>query len=309
MGKQLRLIIHIVVMKNSLKRREFLGNVVKAGTAGILAGPSLAHFRTVEKMTVSQVIDRIISEVPGGRIPGTVDTLKSGSGDAVVTGIVTAMFATVKVIRDAVKLKANLIIVHEPTFYNHQDDANWVENNNIVKEKKDLLDKDQITVWRFHDYWHQMKPDGIMHGFLVKTGWLEYNPDEKSPIHIPAQPLEEIMRTLKEKLKIPHLRYIGDRSAICSIIALLPGAGGGQKQLNALISSNADLIIVGESSEWETPEYIRDARALGKPVSMIVLGHAFSEEPGMEYLVQWLQPKVPGIPVKHLISGEPFIWD
>jgi putative NIF3 family GTP cyclohydrolase 1 type 2 len=294
--------------ENLYKRRDFLGNVVKAGAAGIMVSPMLGSFTTMETMTVSQVIERIIADVPGGKLTDTVDTLKSGSGDQVVTGIVTTMFATVKVIEAAAKLKANFIIAHEPTFYNHLDDINWVENNAIVKEKKELLEKYQITVWRFHDYWHRMKPDGIMHGVLLKTGWLAYNPNEENLIQIPAQPLDDIIRHLKESLGIPHLRFIGDKSSHCSIIALLPGAGGGQNQLKKLIGGKADLLIVGESSEWETPEYIRDARALGKPVSMIVLGHAYSEEPGMEWLVQWLQPKVPGIRITHIGSGEAFTW-
>jgi putative NIF3 family GTP cyclohydrolase 1 type 2 len=294
--------------KNIYKRRDFLGNVVKASAAGIIAVPILDSFTMMENLTVSQVIERILADAPGGKLTETVDTLKSGSGDQVVTGIVTTMFATVKVIEAAAKLKANFIIAHEPTFYNHLDDMNWVENNAIVKQKKELLEKYQIAVWRFHDYWHRMKPDGITHGVLLKTGWLAYNPDEGNLIQIPAQPLDDIIRHLKESLGIPHLRFIGDKSSLCSILALLPGAGGGQNQLKKLIAGKADLLIVGESSEWETPEYIRDARALGKPVSMIVLGHAYSEEPGMEWLVQWLQPKVPGIRITHIASGEPFTW-
>ncbi len=281
---------------------------MKAGVAGMLFSPLLDQFSQVDPLTVSQVIDRIIAEVPGGKLNDTVDTLKSGSGDRVVTGIVTTMFATVKVIEATAKLKANFIIAHEPSFYNHQDDTGWVENNTVVNEKRALLEKYQITVWRFHDYWHRMKPDGIMHGVLLKTGWLTHNPKEERVFQIPAQPLDDIIRQLKESLKIPHLRYIGDRDSLCSIIALLPGAGGGQIQLSTFIGGKADLLIVGESSEWETPEYFRDARALGKPVSMIVLGHAYSEEPGMEWLVQWLKPKVPGIPITHVASGEAFVW-
>ena len=294
--------------ENLYKRRDFLGNVVKAGAAGILAAPALDRLIPSDTLTVSQVIDRILAEVPGGKLNDTVDTLKSGSGDQVVTGIVTTMFATVKVIETAAKMKANFIIAHEPSFYNHPDDRNWVEHNEVVKEKIALLEKHQMAVWRFHDYWHSMKPDGILHGVLLKMGWLTYNTREEAVFQIPAQPLGDIMRTLKQTLTIPHLRYIGDPAATCSIIALLPGAQGGQKQLSTGISSKADLIIVGESSEWETPEYIRDARALGKPVSLIVLGHAYSEEPGMEWLVQWLQPKLPGIRISHFASGEPFSW-
>jgi putative NIF3 family GTP cyclohydrolase 1 type 2 len=294
--------------KNLYKRRDFLGNVVKAGAAGLMVNPVLSHFNSPEPLTVSQVIERIVAEVPGGKLNDTVDTLKSGSGDQPVTGIVTTMFATVSVIKAAAKMKANFIITHEPCFYNHADDANWVENNAIVKEKKELLEKNQITVWRFHDYWHRMKPDGILHGVLLKTEWLAFNPREENVFQIPAQTLMDIIRHLKDSLRIPHLRYIGDTSASCSIIALIPGAAGGQRQLNTLISGKADLLIVGEISEWESPEYVRDARALGKNISMIVLGHAFSEEPGMEYLVEWLQPKLPGIKITHIAPGEPFIW-
>jgi putative NIF3 family GTP cyclohydrolase 1 type 2 len=290
------------------KRRDFIGNIVKAGAAGVVVNPLFKHFANGENLTVSQVIERILAEVPGGKVNETVDTLKSGSGDQVVTGIVTTMFATVKVIQAAAKIKANFIIAHEPTFYNHADDPNWVENNATVKEKKELLEKYQITVWRFHDHWHRMKPDGILHGFLLKADWLSYNPKEENVFQIPAQPLYDIVRHLKDSLKIPRLRYIGDESANCSIIALLPGAAGGQRQIKMMIENKADLLIVGESSEWETPEYIRDTRALGKSVSLIVLGHAYSEEPGMEYLVQWLQPKLPGIKISHIAPEATFTW-
>src|SRR5687768_18188792 len=39
-----------------------------------------------------------------------------------------------------------------------------------------------------------------------------------------------------------------------------------------------------EVAEWETSEYIRDARAQGLQRSLVVLGHAQSEEPGMRWL-------------------------
>ena len=162
------------------------------------------------------------------------------------------------------KLKANFIIAHEPSYYNHQDDTGWVENNVVVNEKRALLEKYQITVWRFHDYWHRMKPDGIMHGVLLKTGWLAHNPKEERVFQVPAQPLDDIIRQLKESLKIPHLRYIGDRDSLCSIIALLPGAGGGQIQLSTFIGGKADLLIVGESSEWETSGIFQGCEGIGK---------------------------------------------
>jgi hypothetical protein len=67
-------------------------------------------------------------------------------------------------------------------------------------------------------------------------------------------------------------------------------------------------LIVGEVSEWETAEYIRDANLLGKKIALIVLGHSVSEEPGMEWMVDWLQPKLSDVKVTHVASGNPFTW-
>jgi putative NIF3 family GTP cyclohydrolase 1 type 2 len=69
-----------------------------------------------------------------------------------------------------------------------------------------------------------------------------------------------------------------------------------------------DLLICGELNEWETSEYVRDARYQGRQLSLVVLGHAVSEEPGMQALVPWLEARLPGVPVKHFASGDPFTW-
>jgi putative NIF3 family GTP cyclohydrolase 1 type 2 len=58
-----------------------------------------------------------LKEVPGAPFEQTVDTLKSGNRDIIVTGVVATMFATIEVIRKAIAMKANFIIAHEPTFY------------------------------------------------------------------------------------------------------------------------------------------------------------------------------------------------
>jgi hypothetical protein len=67
-------------------------------------------------------------------------------------------------------------------------------------------------------------------------------------------------------------------------------------------------LIVGELHEWETGEYMRDRYMQGKSTALIILGHSVSEEPGMEVVTEWLQPKVPGIKVTHIASGDPFTW-
>jgi hypothetical protein len=86
----------------------------------------------------------------------------------------------------------------------------------------------------------------------------------------------------------------------------MPGAAGGRNQITMHQQHDPDLMICGEVAEWETSEYIRDARLMGLQKSLIVLGHAVSEEPGMEWLVGWLTPKVPGTKVTHIAARSPF---
>jgi putative NIF3 family GTP cyclohydrolase 1 type 2 len=290
-------------------RRKFIEAGLKAASgAALLTIPGIKLFAAKREYTVQDIIDLILKEIPGSPFKQTVDTLKSGSGDEKVTGIVTTMFATVEVIKKAAALNANFIIAHEPTFYNHTDDINWTGNNEIVKQKQELLKQHGIAVWRFHDYWHAYRPDGISYGVLKKTNWLQYNKNAEISFTIPSASLKQIAKHLKTSLGIERVRVIGDLSSSCSHIALLPGAWGGQKQIATVEKEKPDLIIVGEVHEWETAEYIRDARSLGSKTSLIVLGHSVSEEPGMEWLVDWLQPKLEGIKITHLASGNPFAW-
>ena len=294
---------------NDLNRRKFIESGLKtAGAAALLTIPAINVFAAKKEYTVQEIIDLILKEIPGAPFKQTVDTLKSGSGDQKVTGIVTTMFATVEVIKKAVPLTANFIIAHEPTFYNHTDDVNWTGENNVVKQKQELLKQNGITVWRFHDYWHTYRPDGISYGVLKKANWLQYDKNAEKTFTIPASSVKQIAEHLKKSLGIEQVRVIGDLSASCEKIVLLPGAWGGQNQITTIEKEKPDLVIVGEVHEWETAEYIRDARALGSKTSLIVLGHSVSEEPGMEWLVDWLQPKLDGIKVTHIASNNPFAF-
>jgi putative NIF3 family GTP cyclohydrolase 1 type 2 len=294
-------------------RRKFISDTLKiAGVSTLFSAQGMGmaknYFTKNKAYSVQEIIDIILKEIPGAPFKQTVDTIKSGSANAKVTGIVTTMFATVAVIKNAAQLNANFIIAHEPAFYNHTDDINWVPNNTMVKQKQELLAKNNVTVWRFHDYWHAHKPDGIGYGVLKKANWLSYYKPGEMVLTMPPISLKKIAQHLKSSLIIEHVRVIGDLSQSCERVALLPGAAGGQMQISLVENQKPDVLIVGEVHEWETAEYIRDTQAMGGKTSLIVLGHSVSEEPGMEYLVEWLQPKVPEIKITHIASNNPFTW-
>ncbi len=69
---------------------------------------------------------------------------------------------------------------------------------------------------------------------------------------------------------------------------------------------DVEVLLAGESLEWETVEYVRDAIAAGKPKALILLGHVNSEEAGMEYCARWLKAFVPETPVEFIPARDPF---
>lgn len=126
-------------------------------------------------------------------------------------------------------------------------------------------------------------------------------------LHLPAQTLEELGMTLKDKLSAPYLRVAGMGEMTCRTIALIPGSVWGEMQVEVLGRPDVDVLICGEAPEWQTAEYVRDAVASGHPKGLIILGHERSEEAGMAYLVDWLGERLPEVPIHYLPAGDP-IW-
>lgn len=140
-------------------------------------------------------------------------------------------------------------------------------------------------------------------------GWSNYvDPANPSVITLPPTSLQKIITHTKAKLGIKLVRVVGDPAQSCQRLLLLPGASGGRNQIAAIEKAKPDVVLCGEVSEWETPEYVRDARRQGQTLSLVVLGHIMSEAPGMEWLVPWLQPKLPDIKIAYIPSVNPFVY-
>lgn len=290
-------------------RRGFISQISSLTAGGIIITSPLTSLAQAKSRTVGEIMDLFISKVPGAPFPNTVDTLKSGSREHTVTGIVTTMFATIPVINQSIKLGANFIIAHEPTFYSHLDKTDWLADNEVFNYKMTLLNKHQVSVWRNHDYIHSHKPDGVFSGLLDTLGWKSYSStSEPWNISLPSTTLAQLIADLKQKLNISTLRYIGEDNHPCSKVLLMPGAAGGERQIRAIAQNNPDVAIVGELQEWETAEFVRDARASGKKLALIVLGHTDSEDGGSTYMRDWLNQHVPEVKVTHVHSGNPFTF-
>ena len=112
----------------------------------------------------------------------------------------------------------------------------------------------------------------------------------------------------KKRLGISTLRVVGDLKQQCKTIYMAFGYMDPKMQIPIIQQVKPDLILSGETREWETVERVRDGQLMGQKTSLMVLSHAVSEEAGMDYAVQWLKPMLPGIPITHIASNNPFTF-
>jgi len=98
---------------------------------------------------------------------------------------------------------------------------------------------------------------------------------------VPPQSAKQLAVYCKERLNIRTVRIAGDIDTPCSRVGVLAGAWGGRAQIELFQRGDIDALICGETQEWETCEYVRDAVAIGQRKALIVLCHTNSEEAGM----------------------------
>ena len=286
-----------------LSRRRFAR---LAGTAA-LAGPPLSPQGS--PLTAQQVIDRIQKNSGVPWQPLSVATFKAGDPATPVTGIATTFLDTMDVLREAVRRGDNLIISHEPTFYNHRDEKEFFANDPTYKAKLAYIEEHHLVVYRLHDEIHaDPAGDHILAGVYEAFGWEKYpHPGGANFVTIPPITLARLASTLEARLHIKTMRVEGAPGQVITHVALLPGAAPMEHQVHALNQPEVELLIAGEAREWETVEYVRDAVAQGRPVALILLGHEASEEPGMEQCAKELRELFPGMRVDHIVAGQP-LW-
>ncbi len=297
-------------------RREFVAGLVGAVGSSRMLATSQAAVSAPQPIagveTIQDVIDLIIAQILAEPLEQTIDTVKVGNPSQKVTGIASTFLPTFDVLKRAHAIGANLVIPHEPTWYNHYDRVEHLQGDPVYEAKMRFLEDTGLVIWRFHDYSHRMKPDVIVHGVVRRLGWENYQTwaDDDRLYDIPEISFEDLVQRCKTRLGISHLKVVGDPGTKCRRAAIFTGWGSSgildDDQVLYLVKKKADVVICGESAEWVTCEYVRDAMEAGIGKGLIILGHAASEEPGTADVVEWLQPLIPDVKVTFVPAGDPF---
>jgi putative NIF3 family GTP cyclohydrolase 1 type 2 len=260
------------------------------------------------RITARELVTQIQKQVGVEWKKDTVDTFKAGNPDTPVTGVAVTMMATMDVLQRASAKGLNFVITHEPTFYAHLDTPEGVpEDDPVWAEKRAFIEKHGMVVWRFHDHWHMRKPDGIEAGNVHALGWEKFQRSDNQYLFvIPETTVKELARQVSEKLGSSVVRVVGDPAMKITKVAFSPGAAGSPREIRALEQEDVQVLMVGETREWETVEYAADAVSEGRKKALIVIGHIPSEQPGMEECARWLKGFVKDVPVEFVPAKQPF---
>lgn len=239
---------------------------------------------------------------PGNLNPSTVDTCKAGDPNREIQKVAVCCIATPEVIRQAADWGAELLITHEPTFYDHFDEID--QSDPVVRQKEDIVRESGMVIWRFHDAPHRT-PDLINAG-LVKAIGLEGSYDGTLRFTLQASSTPRALALkIQQRLEIRHVRIVGRLDMVCRTVGLCAGA---YDLRSVLREPSLDLIISGELCEWRDAEYVRDAAQMGLNKSLLILGHMGSERDGMRLWAEDLGLETPQLSVRYFDCGEVYTY-
>ncbi len=243
----------------------------------------------------------------------TCDTLKAGDPEKELSRIAVSMFGTPRVIREAAEWGANLLIVHEPLYYDHWDSPETFQAQSgflreILEKKKKLIEESGLTIYRYHDHPHFCPEDQICMGELLYSGLRgrlikgEHYAVNRFELE-EAMPLRELVRMLECNLKIEHIRISGADDFPVRRLGLCFGTPG---HIEEELGLN-DVVLTGEICEWQHGEFVRDCAGLGLKKAILVMGHNESERDGMRLLADQIREKDP-FPVRYFESGPTYLY-
>lgn len=254
--------------------------------------------------------NEIIEKITEGAFkpPVTCDTVKAGDPERDVKKLAFSMFPTPDVLREAKAWGADMLIVHEPTYYDHMD---VMIDAPVTRAKHELIENSGLVIFRYHDCMHARIVDQITEGelhYLGLEGEVERTEYFGSYIFKSKKEFTalEIAKHIESTLGVKHVRIAGSRDHKTKKIALCFGAPGGVFEL--LCDESVEMVLTGEVCEWKLAEYARDAAALGIPKSLIVIGHVGSERDGMRLLTERVAEQYPTLDVKYFECGEVYSY-
>lgn len=251
-------------------------------------------------------IDKIIQQYAPQELKESYDNvgLMVGDMECEVTSILVSLDCTLAVIEEAKKENCNLIFTHHPLIFTKPES---ITTDTLVGKKVIELIKSGINVYSSHtnldstlggindiimqilnfdnaDIMEHCCIDGVIssHSGIGRIAEL------KNPIT-----LSDLCIHVKEKLKIDHLRYVGEDEKLIKKVAVVNGSG--KEYFNLAKKLGADCIITGDT----TYHYVSDFNEQG--MAIIDADHFGTEWPSISVVANYLKKRIESIGFKNNI--------
>jgi putative NIF3 family GTP cyclohydrolase 1 type 2 len=279
------------------------------------------------------VLDRIQKNVgvpwQSQRVDGFSDGILCGSADMSVSGIATTYTPTLEVLRKAVASGKNTIVCREGPFYSRGERSpgyyregtvppkDLTDKDAVCRTKRDLISDHTLMIVRFSDNWDARETDGQLAALARALSWTDRKAPQASGASrrldlsdtyydLPAASLNEQALRIQKSLKLRSVRVIGNPTAQVQKVALTHGLLLVDQIERILDEPGVDVIVAGDTVEWEGAPYFQDLVSAGLAKGMILIGNEASEEPGSSEVATWLSSFIHEVPVEWIPAGEPF---
>jgi len=263
-------------------------------------------------ITTNQILEHMVANSPWVNPEQTVDTIKFGDGDKPVRKVAVCWFASIKTIQSAIDAGCDLLITHEPVWWDHYDRPGRWREKGPGAEKTRLLDASGMVVLRLHDTWDNWPAIGIRDSFARGLGLEKFIAEDKSRWHamyeIPEQTLAAFARYVAHRvapLGQDAVQVMGDPDMLVRYPSIGVGCGGPHEDM---IEKGSDVLIVcfDGAPYWKT----RD-RFAEQGVGVITLEHGTTEMWGLESLAEYIRDTWSDLDVIYLDDHWKawYVWD
>jgi len=249
-------------------------------------------------MKAIQILEHFLSRAPWVDRGRTVDRVIIGDAEKEVARILVTWMPSLEAVQKAVAGGYDLLMCHEPVFYDHwdyKDNPEGAASTEIGARKKEVIEGAGLVILRNHDVWDRMPEVGIPYAWAdflgfgrepVKLGGANYlHRYDVEPVSVGELARRVAARTTT--IGEPFVQVVGDEHRVVSRIGIGTGCASDPAVFRSL---GCDLSIVSDDGTAYWRE-IQQAADEGHPV--IRVHHGTSEEPGMVTLTHYVNGHLP----------------
>lgn len=245
-------------------------------------------------MKIRKILDLLESQGEWVNRSYTRDRILFGNDQKDVNKVIVCWVATKDIIHYAIEHDVHFIITHENAFYMASTSLPTVVFES-QKEKEDLLNKNDITLYRCHDLWDLYPEYGVKDQWAKVLG-LNF---EKSNTHSFLRyandvdmTVEELAHHIIQQIK-PYYQYgievIGDMTKKVKRLGIGTGACTDVFEMS---EHEVDACLVSDDgiNNWTAVQW-----AMDNNLPLIVINHMTCEAPGIECLAKYLNEQLPEV--------------